>query len=122
MVILTAMETKQVLKGASDENIDRRMEILKVAAQIFYEKGFNATSVNDIADAMKLTKAGLYHYIESKQQLLYEIMSLGLDALDREVIVPSKTAASAVERLKMIIYYHARQIASGNHAVTIISD
>ena len=116
------MEAKRILKATTDENTERRFEILKVAAQIFYEKGFNATSVNDIADAMNLTKAGLYHYIESKQQLLFEIMSLGLEALERDVIIPAKTGTDAEARLKLIIYYHAKQIAGGNHAVTIISD
>lgn len=115
-------KAKQVLKTTTVENDERRMEVYKAAAQIFYEKGFNATSVGDIADAMGFTKATLYYYIESKEKLLFVIMNLGLDALEREVIIPAKACTDAEERLKAIVHNHARQIAAGNHAVTIISD
>lgn len=115
-------KAKQVLKATTIENDERRMEVYRTAAQIFYEKGFNATSVGDIADAMGFTKATLYYYIESKQDLLFVIMNLGLDALEREVIVPAQAVADAEARLRSIVHNHARQIAAGNHAVTIISD
>ena len=115
-------KVKQVLKVEAGDIDERRMEVYKTAAQIFYEKGFNATSMNDIADATGLTKGGLYHYIEGKQELLYIIMNLGLDALEQEVVVPANAIADAETRLKSIIRNHARQIAAGYHAVTVISD
>ena len=46
----------------------------RTAAQIFRDRGFDATSVSDIARALGLTKAGLYHYFDSKEALLFEIM------------------------------------------------
>ena len=117
------MKAKRVLKAnVTEGNADRFTEICRTAAQFFYEKGFDATSVSDIADAMKLTKAALYYYIEGKQELLFEIMNRGMDALEREVIAPAEMAADANARLEAIIHNHARQIATGNHAVTIISD
>ncbi len=64
------MKAKRVLKAnVTEGNADRLTEICRTAAQLFYEKGFDATSVSDIADAMKLTKAALYYYIEGKQEL-----------------------------------------------------
>lgn len=92
-----------------------------MAAQIFFTKGYNATSLNDIADALSITKAGLYYYVESKQELLYRIINLGLDSVQAEVLDPAREIADAEERLRFIIRNHARLSAGGNHAVIIIS-
>lgn len=58
-----------------------REEILEAAAQIFSQKGFHATSMQDIADAVHLQKASLYHHIRSKQEILVEILDQALDLL-----------------------------------------
>jgi AcrR family transcriptional regulator len=52
----------------------RRQEILDVAARIFYEKGYDATSTRDIADAAGLLKGSLYYYVETKEDFLFEII------------------------------------------------
>lgn len=52
----------------------RRQEILDSAARIFYEKGYNATSTRDIADAAGLLKGSLYYYVETKEDFLFEII------------------------------------------------
>lgn len=58
-----------------------REEILEAAAQIFREKGYHATSMNDIAQIVNLQKASLYHHIHSKQELLLLLLDQGLDLL-----------------------------------------
>ena len=103
------------------KNIDRTQEIYLTAAQIFFTKGYNSTSLNDIAEALNITKAGLYYYVESKQDLLYRIINLGLDLVEEEVLSPARKINDAEERLKFIIVNHARLSATGNHAVIIIS-
>ena len=91
------------------------------AAQIFFSKGYNATSLNDIADSLNITKAGLYYYVESKQDLLYRIINLGLDSVQEDVLNPARNIEDAEERLRFIILNHSRLSAGGNHAVIIIS-
>ncbi len=107
-------------KRFSYNDNERVAQIYVTAANLFYEKGYDATSVNDIADALNLTKAGLYHYISSKQELLFSIMSWGMDRLENEVIVPAKNVKDAEERLSFIIENHTRLIADGIGAVTIL--
>ena len=48
--------------------------ILKEAARLFYGKGYSASSMEDIADAVGMKKGSLYYHISSKEQLLFEIM------------------------------------------------
>ncbi len=108
-------------KNGTAKNQDKTQEICLTAAQIFFSKGYNATSLNDIADSLNITKAGLYYYVESKQDLLYRIINLGLDSVRDEVLDPARTIADAEERLRFIILNHSRLSAGGNHAVIIIS-
>jgi AcrR family transcriptional regulator len=58
-----------------------RDEILEAAAQIFSQKGFHATSMQDIAQAVQLQKASLYHHVHSKQELLVSVLDQALDLL-----------------------------------------
>src|SRR6266566_848375 len=68
----------------------RAAEVYRTAAEIILQKGYDATSVSDIAQALGITKAGLYHYIHGKTQLLFDIMQYGLNELDREVAQPAR--------------------------------
>jgi len=58
-----------------------RDEILDAAAQIFRQKGFHAASMQDIAQAVNLQKASLYHHVSSKQEILLALLDRGLDLL-----------------------------------------
>ena len=108
-------------RNGTQKNQDKAQEIYLTAAQIFFEKGYNATSLNDIAEDLNITKAGLYYYVESKQELLYRIINLGLDSVKNEVLDPARQIADAEKRLRYIILNHSRLSAAGNHAVIIIS-
>jgi AcrR family transcriptional regulator len=100
----------------------RRTEICRTAAQIFRDRGFDATSVSDVARALGMTKAGLYHYFESKEALLFEIMSYGLDRVRDEVVVPVRAVRDPEERLRQIVMRHACIATRGRGAVTQLND
>jgi AcrR family transcriptional regulator len=91
-----------------------------VAAEIMCRKGYEATSMNDIADAVGLTKAGMYHYIRGKEHLLFEIMSFAMDTVDEFIIGPAQNLADAEERLRSMIERHARRIVVEGGEVTIL--
>lgn len=106
---------------------DRLGEIYRAAAKIICEKGYDATSMNDIAEAVGITKAGIYHHIPGKKDLLFRIMNFGMDTLDQEVIAPAMAISDPEERLRTIITRHVRLITSrsttqGNNPVTIVVD
>jgi TetR/AcrR family transcriptional regulator, cholesterol catabolism regulator len=100
----------------------RAAEVYRTAAKIILQKGYDATSVSDIADALGITKAGLYHYIKGKTELLFEIMKYGLEELDRAVLVPAREIADPEERLRFVITTHARIVTRGDGVVTILVD
>jgi AcrR family transcriptional regulator len=113
-------------ESASDQT-DRLGNIYRVAAQIICEKGYDATSMNDIAEAVGITKSGLYHHISGKRNLLFRIMNFGLDSLEEQVITPARAISDAEQRLRSIITNHVQLITSrstpkGNNPVTIVID
>lgn len=84
----------------------RRQGILQAAAQIFRKKGFHATSMQDIADAVELQKSSLYHHVESKQEILFTILEHALDLLigDMRTVVDSDLSPEEKLRLAMQVY------------------
>jgi len=103
-------------------NNERLAEVYRTAAQIILRKGYDATSINDIANALGMTKAGLYHYINGKKELLFDIMNFGLDELDEEVATPARSIADPRERLRFIVASHAQLVTRGQGAITILVD
>src|SRR6185295_13856132 len=106
----------------SATNNERLAEVYRTAAQIILRKGYDATSINDIANALGMTKAGLYHYINGKKELLFDIMNFGLDELDEEVATPARSIADPRERLRFIVASHAQLVTRGQGAITILVD
>lgn len=84
----------------------RRREISRIAARVFYEKSYDGASMQDIAKAVGLTKAGLYHHIGSKDRLLYEIMNYGMDILEETVMEKVKHITDPREKLRRTIAGH----------------
>jgi AcrR family transcriptional regulator len=107
---------------STDAQGARRADFYRTAAQLFRERGFDATSVSDVARALGLTKAGLYHHFESKEALLFEIMSFGLDKVRDEVVVPVQAIRDPEERLRQLIVRHARITTRGRGAVAHLGD
>jgi AcrR family transcriptional regulator len=113
------MPAQRVVSIAPDT---RRAAMYRTVAQIFRDRGFDATSVSDVARALGLTKAGLYHHFESKEALLFEIMMFGLDKVRDEVIVPVRAIRDPEERLRQLILRHGRIITRGQGAVAHLGD
>lgn len=96
--------------------------IYRTAAQMIYEKGFDATSMNEIAEALDLTKPGLYYHVKGKKQLLFSIMDFAMDLLDSNVVEPAKSITDPEERLRLIIGQHARLLTHEAGALAILID
>jgi AcrR family transcriptional regulator len=91
---------------ARQDRPTRQAQIYETAARIFCEKGFDKASMGDISSALGLTKAGVYHHIRSKDDLLYGIMSYGMDLFERKVLSRVKEIRDPLERLKATLRGH----------------
>lgn len=91
----------------------RHRQILETAAHLICQHGYEATSIQRIADACGLTKAGLYHHIRSKEHLLLEIMNYGMDIFEEQVLSQVLPIADPVERLKTCMQKHVLLVTGG---------
>jgi len=78
----------------------RYHEILESAARLIFQRGYEATSMQEIAEACGLTKAGLYHHIKTKEALLLAIQHYGMDVFDDLVLAKVADIADPVARLR----------------------
>jgi AcrR family transcriptional regulator len=83
-----------------------RDEILAAAAQIFSQKGFHATSMQDIAEAVNLQKASLYHHVSSKQEILVDVLDMALDLFiaNMQAVMASPLPPDEMLRQAMLTY------------------
>jgi TetR/AcrR family transcriptional regulator, cholesterol catabolism regulator len=92
--------------------LDSRQEILRTAARLFQQRGYDATSMNDVAAALKLSKGGLYHHFKSKDEILYEIMNHAMEITQERVLNPVRGIADPEERLRSLIRLHIEVVLS----------
>jgi len=79
----------------------RRNEILDVTRQLVYTKGYEQMSIQDILDALKISKGALYHYFGSKQDLLEALIDhMGEEAEAKFMLVMDDPSLPALEKLK----------------------
>jgi AcrR family transcriptional regulator len=92
--------------------LEPRQEILRTAARLFQQRGYDATSMNDVAAALKLSKGGLYHHFQSKDEILFEIMNHAMEITQERVLNPVREIADPEERLRALIRLHIEVVLS----------
>jgi AcrR family transcriptional regulator len=108
-------------KSPAEDSKGRHHAILETAARVICEKGYEGASIQDIAEACGLTKAGLYHHIRSKEHLLLEIMNYGMDVFEEQVLNQVLPIPDPLERLKACMEKNIVLVTHGwSKEVTII--
>lgn len=94
----------------------KREQILQGAARVFAKKGYHATTVEEIAKELGMTKAGIYYYVNDKSDLLYQLYRRAMELLltsQREIMGSCETADRQVQAM---IQQYVR-IVSGSPAM-----
>ena len=91
-----------------EQHDKKRRLILVTAARIFAERGFHNTTIDHIAAALEVTKPTIYYYIESKEDILFQITSEALAELDQELQEGGETDLPAIERLQRFFRVYGR--------------
>ncbi|OGO34641.1 MAG: hypothetical protein A2Z03_05540 [Chloroflexi bacterium RBG_16_56_8] len=88
-----------------------REDILDAAAQVFRIKGFHGASMSDIAKAVNLQKASLYHHVSSKQEILLALLDRALDMLTERISSIAAQSIPADEKLRQMIRSYLQALA-----------
>jgi AcrR family transcriptional regulator len=109
-------------KKSLDEGRVPREEILQRASLLFYERGYGATSIRDIADAVGLSSSTMYHHFANKQDVLYAIVSRFMsDFVSATVPVLGDQALSPTERIRRTVALHV-EISDDRRAELLIGN
>jgi TetR/AcrR family transcriptional regulator, cholesterol catabolism regulator len=99
---------------------DRREEVYAAALRLFREKGYHATSMQDIAAAVGLYKGSLYHYIGSKEDLLTRVFERGMGSLLAEVErIAADTSLRPSTQVRLIVEAHVKAVSDNLDALTV---
>jgi len=85
---------------------ERWVELLEVAARVFYRKGYDASSLQEIADELGIMKGSLYYYIRSKEDILFALLNNIHQAGIANVAELAASKGTALDRLKRVIVGH----------------
>ena len=88
------------------EKIDRKSEILHVAAKLFRERGYNAVSMRDIAKELDIKAASLYNHIASKQEILELTVIRIAEAFTNGINIIHSKDISVKEQLTQLVELH----------------
>jgi AcrR family transcriptional regulator len=80
--MVTQRETSELTSKPLRER-KRQNEVLDAAAHLFHENGYSDTTVQDVADALGILKGSLYYYIETKEDLLFQLLDQVHDDVDQ---------------------------------------
>ncbi len=97
-----------------------KQKILKAATELFASKGFDGTSVRDIAENVGLSVPGMFHYFPSKEEILYEIMTVFMDNAYKKIMEVYSADIDPIEKLSEICKFYVEQYAGHKHQLTIL--
>lgn len=92
---------------------------MNAAIQLFQQKGYHATSMQDIADAVGLQKGSLYHYISSKDDLLVVIIQDAISDYNAKLAEIKAMDLPVRQRLELAFRHHLQGIAENLGMLTI---
>jgi TetR/AcrR family transcriptional regulator, cholesterol catabolism regulator len=93
--------------------------ILSTAADLFRVRGYRATTLDDIAAGLGMSKASLYTYFRAKEEILAEISRLTIETFSQGLAEISRAPLSPQEKLRQVIHRHVRFVTSHRSFLTV---
>ncbi|MFZ5818175.1 MAG: TetR/AcrR family transcriptional regulator [Bacillota bacterium] len=97
----------------------RRDEVLEAAVKLFSRKGYNGTTVREIAEEVGMQSGSLYAHYSSKEDLLFELVMQAADQFMAAIAPIAGGAGPAAERLRQAMAAHIRVVAASPEAATV---
>lgn len=94
------------LKDPIKNRLKKKEQIGKAAAKVFNKKSYLETNIDDIADAVKMSKGGIYHYFSSKDEILFFILDRYMDIVLKDLESQLQTIRDSASKIKFIIERH----------------
>jgi AcrR family transcriptional regulator len=114
---MTATGTTTGRRGRPGHSLD---SLLDIAVAVFNERGYDATSMEELAARLGVTKSAIYHHVSSKVELLRLALDRALDALFAVTEEPGATTGPAIDRLEHVVRGSVRVLVAELPCVTLL--
>ena len=104
-------------RGRPGHSLD---SLLDTAVAVFNERGYDATSMEELATRLGVTKSAIYHHVSSKVELLRLALDRALDALFAVTEEPGATSGPAIDRLEHVVRGSVRVLTEQLPFVTLL--
>ncbi|HZH22637.1 MAG TPA: TetR/AcrR family transcriptional regulator [Geodermatophilus sp.] len=104
-------------RGRPGHSLD---SLLDIAVAVFNERGYDATSMDELAARLGITKSAIYHHVPSKVELLRLALDRALDALFAVTAEPGATSGPAIDRLEHVVRGSVRVLTEQLPFVTLL--
>jgi len=98
------------MRDRQRERALKREAVLRTAARMFNEKGFHATSLDEVAERLNVTKPTLYYYVSSKDEILFECVRIGLEMVREGIDDVARSGGTAADKLVACMRAYARVV------------
>ena len=102
------------------KNLQKTQELYRVIARLFASRGYHSTSMREIAHELGMNKSSLYHYLASKEDILFKLMNDAMDdalATLQDICV---TDVSPEEKLKKVLYFYTQYYAGDQERLILL--
>src|SRR5579863_1475647 len=104
------MRPSRALSPTSDTpvpaDISTQERVLDRAAELFWKKGYAATTTREIAASLGIRQASLYHHVASKEDLLFQLCVTSLEQFLRDVQAALEKPGPPLDRMRVLIHVH----------------
>lgn len=100
----------------------KREEFYQVALQLIYQKGFKATTMREIAEAIGIEAASIYNYIDSKQTLLVDLLFEMSHAFHQNINHINTSTYAPIDKIKAIVALHIRLTVENPYKAALLTN
>lgn len=98
------------------EENTRRMELVRAAARLFRDQGYERTTVRDLGNAVGLQSGSLFYHFRTKEEILVAVMALGITSTTEQLEAALAQAASVRDKLAALLSVHLHSLLGDNQA------
>ena len=99
---------RQAFASRRRDPVSKREAVLQTAAQLFLEKSYGRTSMNDVAQRLKITKPALYYYFENKEEILLECYRWGTSLIQKSIAEVAEGCGTGLEKVREFIILYVK--------------
>ncbi len=101
---------------ATPEENSRRMELVRAAARLFRDQGYERTTVRDLGNAVGLQSGSLFYHFRTKEEILVAVMALGITATTEQLASALAAAGDTRSKLAALFHVHLHSLLGDNQA------